>query len=43
MTQQREPGSANTTYRFLHLPAEELAQLPQDDLLQACLELRQTA
>ncbi len=40
MMQQREPGSANMTYRFLHLPAEELAQLSQDDLLQACLELR---
>ena len=40
MTQQREPGSADTTYRFLHLSSEELARLPPDELLQACLELR---
>ena len=40
MTQQREPGSADNTYRFLHLSSEELAQLPPDELLQACLELR---
>ena len=40
MTQQREPGSANMTYRFLHLSAEELTQLPPEELLQACLELR---
>ncbi len=40
MTQQREPGSADTTYRSFHLSSEELAQLPQDELLPACLELR---
>jgi hypothetical protein len=40
MTRQREPGSTNT-YRYLHLLSEELAQLPPDELRQACLELRQ--
>jgi hypothetical protein len=40
MTQQREPDSADTTYRYLHLSLEELAQLPPDELLQACLEMR---
>ncbi len=40
MNQQREPGSADTTYRYLHLSQEELAQLPPDELLQACLEMR---
>jgi len=40
MTQQREPDNADTTYRYLHLSLEELAQLPPDELLQACLEMR---
>ncbi len=40
MTQQREPDSADTTYRYLHLSLEELTQLPPDELLQACLEVR---
>src|SRR5260370_34063675 len=40
MTQQREPGGADITYRYLHLSLEELAQLPPDELLQACLEMR---
>jgi hypothetical protein len=40
MNQQREPGSADTTNRFLHLSSEELAELPPDELLQACLEIR---
>jgi len=40
MSQQREPGNADTTYRYLHLSPEELAQLAQDELLQACLEMR---
>ena len=40
MTQQREPDNADNTYRYLHLSPEELAQLPPDELLQACLELR---
>ena len=40
MAQQREPDSAHTTYRYLHLSLEGLAQLPPDELLQACLEAR---
>jgi hypothetical protein len=40
MTQQREPGTTDPAYRYLHLSWEQLSQLPQDDLLQACLELR---
>jgi hypothetical protein len=40
MTQQREPDNADTTYRYLYLSPEELAQLPPDELLQACLETR---
>ena len=40
MTQQREPDNSDTTYRYLHLSSEELAQLPPDELLQACLEMR---
>jgi hypothetical protein len=40
MNQQREPGNADNTYRYLHLSSEELAQLPSDELLQACLEVR---
>jgi hypothetical protein len=40
MTQQREPDSADTSYRYLHLSLEELDQLPPDELLQACLEMR---
>jgi hypothetical protein len=40
MTQQREPGTSDTTYCYLHLSAEELAQLPPEELLQACLEVR---
>src|SRR5260370_34476666 len=40
MTQLREPGSADTFYRCLHLSLEELAQLPPDERLQACLEMR---
>jgi hypothetical protein len=40
MTQQREPARADATYRYLHLSLEELAQLPPDELLQACLEMR---
>lgn len=41
MTHQREPDNADTTYRYLHLLPEELAQLPPDELFQACLEVRQ--
>ena len=40
MTQQRESGTTDPAYRYLHLSLEKLSQLPQDDLLQACLELR---
>jgi hypothetical protein len=41
MNQQGKSGSADTAYRYLHLSVEELAELPPDELLQACLELRQ--
>jgi len=41
MNQQGESGSTDTTYRYLHLSSEELAELPPDELLQACLEMRQ--
>src|SRR2546430_16784770 len=40
MTQQREPDNADTSYRYFHLSPEELTQLPPDELLQACLEVR---
>src|SRR5947207_15628342 len=40
MNQQREPNNADTSYRYLQLSPEELAQLPPDELLQACLEIR---
>jgi hypothetical protein len=39
MNQQREPDNADTPYRYLHLSSEELAQLPSEVLLQACLEV----
>jgi hypothetical protein len=39
MTQHSEPGSTDPSYRYLHLSSEELSRLPQDELLQACLEL----
>src|SRR5260221_8812037 len=40
MNQQREPDNADTTYRYLHLSLVDLAQLPPDELLQACLAMR---
>src|SRR5205823_8380486 len=40
MNRQRESDNSDTTYRYLHLSPEELAQLPPDELLQACLEMR---
>ena len=40
MTKQREPENTEETYRYLHLSPEELAELPPDELLQACLEVR---
>jgi hypothetical protein len=39
MTQQSEPDQVATTYRYLHLSSEELAQLPPHELFQACLEM----
>ena len=39
MTKQREPENTEDTYRYLHLSSEELAQLPPDERLQACLEM----
>jgi len=38
MTQE---SKTNTTYRYLHLSADELAVLPPAELLQACLEAHQ--
>ena len=40
MNQQSKPDSADNTYRYLNLSLEELARLPPDELLQACLEVR---
>ncbi len=40
MTQQRKSETTDPAYRYLHLSWEKLSQLPPDDLLQACLELR---
>ena len=40
MNQQREPDRADPPYRYLDLSPEELAQLSQEELLQACLEVR---
>src|SRR2546421_9665897 len=40
MNQQRKPDSTDNTYRYLNLSPEELGQLPPDELLQACLEIR---
>jgi hypothetical protein len=40
MTKQRESDNTEDIYRYLHLSLEELAQLPPDELLQACLEMR---
>lgn len=40
MTQHSEPGSTDPSYRYLHLSSGELSQLPKEDLLQACLEVR---
>jgi hypothetical protein len=41
MNQQGKSSSAAIPYRYLHLSSEELAELPPDELLQACLEMRQ--
>ena len=40
MTQHSKPGSTDPSSRYLHLSSEELSQLPKEDLLQACLEVR---
>ena len=40
MTRHSKPDSADPSYRYLHLSSEELSQLPKEDLLQACLEVR---
>ncbi len=40
MTRHNEPGSTDPSFRSLDLSSEELSRLPQDELLQACLELR---
>ncbi len=40
MTQHSKPGSTDPSYRYFHLSSKELSRLPQDELLQACLELR---
>jgi hypothetical protein len=41
MAQQNEGDKTGSSYRYLHLSIEELAQLPREELLEACLELRQ--
>jgi hypothetical protein len=40
MTQHEAPHNAKSSYRYLHLTPEELAHLPPDELLEACLEYR---
>ena len=40
MTRHSKPGSTDPSFRYLHLSSEELSQLPKEDLLQACLEVR---
>ena len=40
MTQHEAPHNAKSSYRYLHLTPEELAHLPPDKLLEACLEYR---
>ena len=41
MSSEEVSQSAGSTYRYLHLSPEELAQLSADERLQACLEVRQ--
>ena len=41
MTQHSEPGSTDPSFRSLDLSSEGLVQLPPEELLQACLEMRQ--
>ncbi len=40
MAKRDTSDNTQQTYRYLHLSSEELAQLPPDQLLQACLESR---
>ena len=40
MVKQEEPDSIQSSYQYLHLMPDELAHLPPDQLLQACLESR---
>jgi CRP-like cAMP-binding protein len=40
MAKHDTSDNAQSTYHYLHLSSEELAQLPPDQLLQACLESR---
>jgi len=40
MPEQNDTQQAKNTYHFLHLTTEELAHLPLEELLQACLEFR---
>ena len=40
MSSEEVAQSAGSTYRYLHLSPEELAQLSADERLQACLEVR---
>ena len=40
MTQREAPHNTKSSYRYLHLTPEELAHLPPEELLEACLEYR---
>jgi len=40
MQKQNDAQQATQAYHFLHLTPEELAHLPPEELLQACLEFR---
>ena len=40
LSEQKVASQANNTYHFLHLTPQEVAHLPPQELLQACLEYR---
>ncbi len=40
MAQNEAPHNMGSSYRYLHLTPEELAHLPPEELLEACLEYR---
>jgi hypothetical protein len=40
MARHEAPHNARSSYRYLHLTPEELAQLPPEEPLEACLEFR---